>query len=148
MATYTITSDVAADQTAARENSALLVRDGTKVTGNVQALTARVTTEQAYISGDVITIDVGCLPKGVRILPGGSSVVSDQSSSFAATLIEGTGSEMILETDQTKIQQPGILGPFTQITTELCHITCDVTLGANLANNSTFEITVLYASPA
>jgi|DEB0MinimDraft_6_1074348.scaffolds.fasta_scaffold21723_4 hypothetical protein len=148
MASYTIDSDVAADQAAARENSALLVRDGTKLTGNVQALTARVTTDQAYLNGDVITINVGCLPKGVRILPGGSSVVSDQSSAYSATLIEGTGSEMILETDQTMIQQPKILGPLTQVTTALCHITCDVTLGANLASGSTFEITVLYASPA
>lgn len=148
MASYTIDSDVAADQAAARENSALLVRDGTKLTGNVQALTARVTTDQAYLNGDVITINVGCLPKGVRILPGGSSVVSDQTSAFGATLIEGSNSEMILETTQSRVQNPAILGPSTQLTSDQCPVTCDVNLGANLASGSTFVITVLYASPA
>jgi len=145
MATYDLLSDVATDQAAARDNSAALIKDGTKLTGNVQALTARYVTTQEYSNGDVLNITLGCLPKGVRVLPGLSSMQTTVTSAFGIDVFEALGTITIIDGDQTGVN-PSAMGDSQMLTTEVCEIKATFTLGATLLTASEFIFTIGYAA--
>lgn len=149
MATFALNTDVAADQAAARDNSSLLIKDGTKLTGNVQTLSARITTTQAYTNGDVLNISIGALPKGVRVLPSLCSLFTNATSAFTGEIKLAGGGDAILNTTQAKTQTPAVIvGDSKLIVESSADFIAKITLGADLADASTFIVTLAYAAAA
>ena len=147
MATYTFNADTYAEQVAALENSSLLVRDGTKLTGNVQVAVASWEAAGTYADGDVITIPLAILPKGARLLPALCGCTTTAGGTYTFGITECTNNVGILTGDQASNNtEPSGLTEDLALTTEPCTIQAEFTLGAALPANFKAFFTIAYAA--
>jgi len=147
MAAYSLTSDLAADQATALDNSAKLVKDGTRLTGNVQSAIARFTSDP-YANTDVVTVKIGTLPAGVRILPAFVSFLRTSGGTYTWVLKETTN-DTTLASGAAGTTVPALVADFDhQKATAPLDLELVLTLGASLPASFTGEITVLYSAAA
>lgn len=147
MATYNFDSDTYADQLAALENSASMVKDGTKVTGNVQIATGTYEAAATYTTGDVVNVEICRLPKGVRILPALCSCLRTSGGTYDWGITECTNLVGLLTGNQSSGSgTASILTDAQAVTTEPCVIQAEFTLGAALPASFKAQFVIAYAA--
>lgn len=148
MASYTFDSDLATDQDLAFGDSSKLVRDGTRLTGNVQAAVARYEAADVYSNGDEITVKLGTLPAGVRIMPGLCHALYTGSGTFTFEVYEAANDNAILK-GSASAWGPEYFANFDhQKLTKPTEIFLYMSLGAALPADFVAEITLAYSAPA
>lgn len=148
MASYSFDSDLATDQDLALGDSSKLVKDGTRLTGNVQTAVARYVAADTYANTDVITVDLGILPAGVRILPHLCGLVRTSGGTYTYEVKETANDNVILSGSASTVV-PGLFATFDeQKLTASTNIQLVLTLGAALPASFVAEVTIAYAAPA
>ena len=149
MATYTFNTDTYQKQIAALSDSSQIIKDGTKLTGNVQIAVAKWTAKATYANGDVITIPIVRLPKGVRILPHLCGCLRTAGGTYNWGITECNDLVALLTGDQTAGSgTPSILSDDEALTTAPCVVQAEFTLGASLPASFVAQFYIAYASPA
>jgi|DEB0MinimDraft_6_1074348.scaffolds.fasta_scaffold21723_3 hypothetical protein len=148
MAAYSFDSDLATDQDLAFGDSAKLVRDGTRLTGNLQSSIARYAAADVYANGDTVTVKLGTLPAGVRIIPQLCGIARTAGGTYTWQVKEAANDNVILSGSATT-STPALFSDFAeQKLTAPTEVILVLTLGAALPASFVAEILLTYAAPA
>jgi hypothetical protein len=148
MSTFALTSDLATDQNLALGDSSKLVKDGTRLTGNVQTAVARYTAAAVYATSDSLEIDCGLIPAGVRILPHLCAVTHSTGADFTLVLKETTNSNNILVGTETSAAGQLFTNFDEQRTATPTRIVLVLGLLAALPAGFVADVTIAYAAAA